>query len=347
MNTSLIKFRKTVMVHMLDLLWRQWTALGIPGSGERETEKIIDPEALLLLTLTVSRFDPRLFDLVLDWLQVNGSYLNIQRLQSLVDKIGFQSGPQLGAIAELLGKKSPASPKWKKLSSKYSAESTSPLFFQKDGTPWPVTPEVDPIFLKHGLQRTPFLARKPGHAFPSEGIPAFLLRFRALLGINIRCEILCLLGSVEEIHPSGIARFLGQSPRAIQKTLADMAKSGLVRTRTKSREKFYSLSSSSLESLLRPQGRTPWENTVPLYRALEILWLGIWDPINVDLDHLTLGSQFVRLAEQMGPLLGDAGFYNTVSDKMPSEGGLFMQGFEKDVEKLFFQLAQKKELSID
>ncbi len=341
MNISLTEFKRSVQVRLLDLLWSQWIALGIPGSGDREMDKIIDPEALLLLTLTVARFDPRLFDLVLEWLQVNGAYLNIQRLQNLVEKSGFQSGPQLSAIAEMLSQKSPASQKWKKLAPHYSAENPSALFFQKNGVPWPTTSEVDPIFLKHGFSRSPATNRKLSQPFPPVGIPSLLLRLRALLGVTIRCEVLCMLGSVEEIHPSGIANSISQSPRAIQKTLADMAKSGIVQVRTKSREKFYSLTPGYLDYLLRPTGNASWENSVPLYRALEILWLGIWDPINDDLDHLTLGSQFSRLAKQMEPLLGDAGFGKTIRTEMPHREDLFFLGFEEDVGSLLNKLTRK------
>ena len=334
MNTSLTEFKHSVQIKLLDLLWSQWIALGIPGSGDREMDKIIDPEALLLLTLTVARFDPRLFDLVLDWLKVNGAYLNIQRLQNLVDKSGFESGPQLSAIAEMLSQKSPASQKWKKLAFRYSAENPSALFFQNNGVPWPTTTELDPIFLKHGLFRSPVNNRKLSQPFPPVGLPSLLLRLRALLGVTIRCEILCMLGSVEEIHPSGIANFINQSPRAIQKTLADMAKSGIVRVRTKSREKIYSLAPGYLDGLLCPAGITSWENSVPLYRALEILWLEIWNPINDELDNLTLGSQFCRLAEKMEPLLGDAGFGKTIHTDMPHRKDLFFPGFMEDVDSL-------------
>jgi len=339
MTTSLTAFKSSVQASLLDLLWTQWTALGIPGSGEQEKEKIIDPEALLLLTLTVARFDPRLFDLVLEWLQFNGAYLNIQRLQNLVEKSGFQSGPQLSAIAEMLSQKSPASQKWKKLADQYSKDNSATLFFQKNGTPWPVASEADPIFLKHGLHRSPVTNRRLSQPFPSVGIPTLLLRLRALLGVTIRCEVLCVLSSVEEIHPSGIACFLSQSPRAIQKILVDMAKSGIVRVRTKSREKFYSLAPGGLDDLLRPTGISSWENSAPLYRALEILWLGIGDPINDELDHLTLCSQFSRLAEQMEPLLGDAGFGNSIRNKMAHREDLFLQGFEEDVNNLLVNIA--------
>ncbi|AMV70929.1 hypothetical protein DBW_0532 [Desulfuromonas sp. DDH964] len=84
--------------------------------------------------------------------------------------------------------------------------------------------------------------RNLSQPFPSEGIPALLLRLCALLGVNLRCEILCLLGSVDEIHPSLIAKLIGQNPRSTQNVLVEMVRSGVVQVRTSSREKIYSLS---------------------------------------------------------------------------------------------------------
>ena len=48
---------------------------------------MLDPEALLLATTSLGR-DPRLFDEVLDWLNTNGQFINLQRLQNLGQRFG-------------------------------------------------------------------------------------------------------------------------------------------------------------------------------------------------------------------------------------------------------------------
>lgn len=331
MNTSPTAFRNSFLQDLLDLLWRRWTALGVSGTGDREETRVIDPEALLLLTLTVARHDPRLFDGVLDWLLVNGSHLNIQRLQNLVDGVGFESGPLFGAVADLLDREAAGSQKWKNVAARYRAPVVSSLFLQDDGSPWPTSNDPDPVFLEHGFRRPPFRRREQARNFPSSGTPALLLRLRALLGISLRCEILCILGSTEEIHPSGMAKVLGQSPRALQLTLADMARSGAVRVRKRGREKVYSLVPGRLDELLRPDGFTPWENSVPLFRALEILWLGIIDPMNLELGDLTLGSQLRRLAESVEGLLDDAGYGFAIGLEGPLDSSLSHGSLFEDV----------------
>ena len=112
MNISLKEFKKTILESLLDLLWRQWSALGVSGYSHSEESQVVDPEALLLLTLTVARYDARLFDEVLDWLEVNGDYLNVQRLQNLVKQFDFKARTELSAVAELLGQKSSVALKW-------------------------------------------------------------------------------------------------------------------------------------------------------------------------------------------------------------------------------------------
>jgi hypothetical protein len=92
---------------------------------------------LLLLTLTVARYDPRLFDEVLDWLDVNGAFLNVQRLQNLLKQYDFQAKAQVSAMAEGLGRKSNYALKWKKLASDYTLDRPESLFFMRDGKQFP------------------------------------------------------------------------------------------------------------------------------------------------------------------------------------------------------------------
>ncbi len=67
---------------VLGFLWRQWSALGVAGPSQSVDRWMLDPEALLLATTSLGR-DPRLFDEVLDWLNTNGQFINLQRLQNL------------------------------------------------------------------------------------------------------------------------------------------------------------------------------------------------------------------------------------------------------------------------
>lgn len=338
MNTSLKEFKETVLDQLLALLWRQWSAIGVSGYSGSEETTVVDPEAILLLTLTVARYDERLFNEVLDWLAVNGEYLNVQRLQSLIKQFDFQAKAEMSAVAELLGQKSSVALKWKKLASRYAEDEEQPLFYMKDGRTMPKPKDCDEIFKRHGFLRSPVKMRNLSQPFPREGMATLLLRLRALLGVNLRCEILCLLGSVDEIHPALIAKVIGQNPRSTQNVLAEMVLSGVVQVRTSAREKAYSLAPEVLDRLLRPEGLTPWQNSVPLFRALEILWLGLADPKRQNLDPLMLASEWRRLAKEMQALFGAAGMGQPLREGSSYPGEKYYEVFQEDVRKVLERL---------
>ena len=332
MNISLVDFKSLVLDRLLALLWRQWSALGVPGHGSVEERRVIDPEPLLLLSLTVGRYDARLFDEILDWLVVNGAFLNVQRLKALEKRFDFQCKAQLSAVSELLGNKSNNPLKWGRLSVAYSLEKPEPLFFMKNGKPLPVPDEHAPEFSAHGLMRGPITLRGHAQPFPAKGMPSLLLRLRALLGVNARCELLCLLGAAPEIHPSEIARQTGYFPRTVQNALAEMARSGVVQVRSSNREKLYRLQSGVLDPLLKPEGISiQWISWAPGFRALEMLWLGVIDPKRQDMDPLLLGSEFRRLSKEMRPLLAQAGWGSQLSDESLYHGAEYAAVFMKDI----------------
>jgi len=339
MDTSLIGFRTEYLDRLLDFLWEQWSALGISGYSSTAEQRVIDPEPLLLLSLTICRHDARLFDEILDWLQVNGAFLNVGRLKAIQRQAGFQGEAQLAAVSELLGQKSLYALKWKGLASSHAAGAGEPLFFMKDGTPLPVPPERSPEFSAHGLLRAPVKLRGYSRPFPLQGTATLLLRLRALLGVNSRCELLCLLGSADEIHPSDIARQTGYYPRTTQLALAEMSRSGVVEVRSANREKRYWLKPGILDALLRPDGEpTPWRNWTPLFRALELLWLGVSDPKRQDLDQLLLSSELRRLARELRPLLGEAGMGMRLRDDSGYRGAGYTEIFFEDVLDILKQL---------
>jgi hypothetical protein len=339
MSISLTEFKTTVLNQLLDFLWRQWSALGVAGQGAPEERRVIDPEPLLLLSLTVCRYDARLFDEILDWLTANSSLMNAQRLKNLLQQLEFNCTAELSAVADLLRKKSSNTLKWKTLSSSHALATPEPLFYFKDGKPLPLPPEQAPEFRARGLLRGPVKLRGYSQPFPVQGMATLLLRLRALMGVNSRCEMLCLLGASDEIHPADIARQTGYFARTTQSALVEMARSGVVEMRSSNREKMYWLKPGLLDTLLRPDGQpTAWVNWAPLFRALEILWLGLIDPKRQDLDPLLLASELRRLTIAMRPLLGDAGWgmhlRNEKSYRGEEYGAVFVQDITALLERL-------------
>jgi hypothetical protein len=66
----------------------------------------LDIESLLLFTLHIGRFDPRLLDEVLDWCVTNADALSVQRLKRLrSSEPGNRTTRILSALAHLLSER--------------------------------------------------------------------------------------------------------------------------------------------------------------------------------------------------------------------------------------------------
>ncbi len=334
MRASPIAFKGAVQEKILAMVWRQWSAIGLPGYNDTQEARVIDPEALLLLTMTVGRQDMRLFDEVLRWLRVNGALLNVQRLQNLAAQSGDVPRATLAAVAELLTADSTMAPKWRGLASRWSLQKELPLFLLRDGRPLPRPETADEVFRRHGLLRAPVATDGGDRPFPTRGAASLLLRLRALLGVSLRCEILCVLGSVDEVHPSGLARSLAMAPRSIQKALAEMAQSGVVQVRLEARRKSYSLAPRILDPLLRPEGPTPWRISAPLFRACEVLWEMANYPGLETFEPALLASQWRRVMREIAPDLAEAGLAAGLRSASSYPGEEYADVFVEDVDRV-------------
>lgn len=147
-----------------------------------------------------------------------------------------------------------------------------PLFFQPDGTPLPVLREPDPGFRAHGFLRDGYESRGVAMAFNPERSANLLLRLRAFLGVNARCEILAYLLLNGRGSPRAVARACGYYPATVTKALAEMGDSGYVVARVEGRHRHYALCGEAWRSLLIAREPSPWITWPPLFRALEQAW---------------------------------------------------------------------------
>jgi hypothetical protein len=344
MNDWLIKSKDNFQERIFDFLWHQWSLLGVAGLTKPKDNRIIDPEALLLFSLSVCRYEPRLFDEIIDWLFQNGNFINVQRLQQIQRKYEFNCGPQVSAIAELLAKKSSYRLKWSGLSKKYYQKDKELLFFDSNGNalPCPADEDANSEFLSHGLRRGQIRLRGYSQVFDLQSPACLLLRLRALLGINARAEILCLLASVKEIHPSEAARQTGYYQKTIQTTLTEMALSGVILTRMSKKEKFYRLKHGVLDELLKPQGQSPqWINWPALLKLVEILWTRLCELSVQEIDSLLLASEFKKLLSSVYKYCSDAAINEIMID-----GNLPIEDFPKNFREALSLLSGRLFLEI-
>ena len=301
MSASLQKYRDKTLEDILTHLWRQWSALGVPGyGGESGDVVVVDPEATLALTCTFGRYDPRLFDEALNWLMRHERFINVQRLHTLFRKELFAGKTTLAAIAATLQGKNRRS-RWR-LFRKFSTanpEVAQPFFLLKNGTPAPVGGTLDPTFERLGWQRDPLQDRRHS-VFRAHGAGSLLLRMRALLGVNARCEILLYLMSNATGYPSEIAAETHYAQKTVHDALNDMVISGYLSSMRKKRERLCRIDGERLPHALLDELETPvWLNWPVMLGAVETAWYAL-DALTIfDADEALERSRVRDIAETL------------------------------------------------
>jgi len=303
MKTSLDKFKHDLLNGVLSLLWRQWSLLGIPGQQTETSKKsadrfIIDPEALLLVTSELGRFDARLFDEALNWLRQFGKLVNIQRLKGILQTHALGNRQVLAAMASTVLENGRLS-KWSAIESLgEKREGCESVFRNSDGAPAPIFGKSDLHFRKFGLFRGESPARTNAMAPKVGSHPDLLLiKLRALLGVNARAEIIAALLSLQVAHPSALARRISYLPRSVQDTLNEMALSGHV-TSERSREKYFSLRPGDWSFLMT--WAAPGPQSVPRFPRW-IDWTVVFALLQ-DTITLLYGDEFVKATPLMAAL---------------------------------------------
>ncbi|MBN2609675.1 MAG: hypothetical protein JXA64_11220, partial [Candidatus Fermentibacteraceae bacterium] len=211
---SLIDCRLEILDKLLDLAWSQWTTMGVSGNSPAVGNRVLDPEALVLFTCETGRYDPRIFDSMLEWLEVNQRFVNVQRLRTLSGREGLSGGNLLAAMAHLFMKTSNRS-KWERMSGspRGDRDYREPLFLLKDGRPHPQPVRSDDAFGQAGYLRGSYVKRGAAGRFSAECPANLILKLRALFGVGSRCEIIAWLLTHDEGNPTEIAALTGYSSK--------------------------------------------------------------------------------------------------------------------------------------
>lgn len=336
MKRSLKKFKKEYLNLLLNLHWRQWKTLGVSSSVAGYESRLIDPEALLIATCTIGRYEPRLFDEMIDWLDENGRFINIQRLKTIANKTSFAGRDILAPIAGIMAKRG-STVKWKRLSSQAPrVKPPEPLFYKKDGASMPSFGTPDPDFAEYGYQRGRIDLRGRSSPLGMSRSANLALKLRSLLGVSARCEILLYLLTHASGHPSLIARETYFGQKTIHDSLNDMLCSGLLQARSSGREKHYWLVREQWASLLTDGGAFPeWVTWPPFFSALERVWLKINNQEFLGLDAVLQASELRRLMGIVKPDIEQSGFSRNITDPTSVVGEEYTPVFMNDITSLF------------
>jgi hypothetical protein len=266
---SISEARERAGRELLDFAWRQWGQVGMSASTAGEDRWAVDPEALVLFTIGMGRWDPRLFDEMLDWIAVNHGLLSMQRLRNLTSRFPVAAG-LVAAVIAWTREPVPA----QLLKDQPAPAQNQPVF----------SPDVlgfvavaDPTFEEYGYLR-PRVTRSGKSREPDATATVGLaFQLRHLFGPGSRSEVMRVLLTWEH-GPLDVARIAdeaGFAKRNVSDTLAALAASGVIKAAWSGNERLFSADRAQWAALL---GRAalpafvPWSHLFPA--ALEVIgWL--------------------------------------------------------------------------
>lgn len=324
---------------MVDVLWHQWTCLGVAGYAHPGVDTIIDPEALFLATSRFGRYDSRLMDEAIDWLWKFGDRINLQRLQGLEKQWPGVAEPRVrAAIADVLGSQA-VHRKWQTVA-KRGLEPQAPesLFLSHDGLSVPVSGETDPVFARHGLLRGKLEFRGMSQSPDPENPRNLLFTLRSLLGVNARAEIMGWLLTHESGHPAAIARSTGYFSKSIQQILNEMSASGQIRSIRMGREKYFSLQHrETWQELLHPpsggRGTMPqWFDWMPYFAAICIFAETLGQPGLAEKSEHFQSIRFREALDHATPALAQAGRLHQMRANREMRGEVLIETLLSDID---------------
>ena len=324
MKKSLIEFRTKFLEKLHILLVSQWKILGIPFQDVKvKPSFVIDPEALLLLSLSLFRFYPREFDEVINWLNFDGNIINIQRLKNISKKLDFSSLPILSAVANFLSERQ-KQPKWKGLTG-FANDKKQPLFYNiNDFTSFPTFGDTEKAFLKHNYKRGKIQLRKHTKETHDNANNCLTIKLRRLFGVNVRSEIIGYLLLTNRGNSNKIANECFFLQKTVYEILKELEKGGFIFSTQKGKANFYKIEKQNWIKLLTATPPLPaFLNVVKIFYAYDLILKLLLE--NIEKDTATfeylLRKNFIEFTQKLGE--ADFDFYITKHPTRLSEEEIY------------------------
>jgi len=97
-KTSLVR---TVTESAIDSAWVQWRSLGSLITAPKPARSMVDPEALVLASLTLRDHERRLWDVLASWAVTGSRLLSVQRIKNLASKYPGRTSDRLAEFARI------------------------------------------------------------------------------------------------------------------------------------------------------------------------------------------------------------------------------------------------------
>jgi hypothetical protein len=273
--TSLKIFQNELKEGMLNFLWRQWSHMGVASNMNTHDSWFVDPEVMLAFTSEIARYDARVFDEMLDWLLVNGQWINVQRLSTIIKRDNIGDEAVIGAIASWMTEHNKTA-KWQGLARRMEKKKymqPEPLFRFMKRDHVSESSQSDAHFMRYGLIR-PVIATRNMTQHVNMQVPVnVLFKCRALFGIGNRADVILYLLTTDGGHPRQIASLLGYNHMRVQELLVGLAEAGAVTMRPVGRTKEYWIDKDRWGPVILGRNKPPkWIDWRGLARGLTVIW---------------------------------------------------------------------------
>ncbi|MHB1454968.1 MAG: winged helix-turn-helix domain-containing protein [Saccharofermentanales bacterium] len=330
---------KYVNESLVNLLWNQWTQLGVLGQTNQGNNRIIDPEALLLFSMNHARYDARLFDEIYDWTLKNERWISLQRLKGLANQFeNKEFSRSIVALARCVIE-TQNNARWKSLA-EYTIEAKTdaePFFLTFDGAPIPVTNKIDDNFKSAGWLRSTISARGNSMQVPFEAPNNLILLLRSLFGLTPRAEIISFLFVNKRTSASDLVSGTGYSKPSIYDALSDLLKGGYIQQQTIGSRSFYSLDSIRWEHFINISSQNlRWIDWQRVFVALDKLTIFLNQIKSSDLSNYMLKSKMLTVSHALNSGFVSSGLDNPFSFSFTLEN--VMTEFPDRVQRLMNEL---------
>jgi hypothetical protein len=213
---------------LVDECWNKWIRLGWAGSGD-PFKGFVDPEKLIVGTTHIGRYEGRLFKAMITWIRDFHDLINVQRLLHFTGDadlavlgaafdIAIRNGAdhRLHTVLKHCEPYSEPQVLFKQEDEFGVYSENQKEFGRKEYLKWGLYGTMIEFYDDAMLDRKNVLKKNP------------LLALRALIGPNIRSEILFELEHVARIHIRALAQKIGYAYSAVYNEVMNMANNGFL-----------------------------------------------------------------------------------------------------------------------
>ena len=245
-STVLASIAGEVRESAASLAWAQWATLGSVASSGRNAVALVDPEALVLLSLTLREHERRFWDVLRTWIPVGVRLLSVQRTKNLAREFPQSMATAVSEFAALAVSEGKDA-RWRSL-----AESPVDNLAPGRRKEWKVTDS--------------FI-----------GAPALMLRLRLGLGVGLRADALSYLlaRDGEWLPVRVIASALGYTGAATRRALDDLSAARLIHATVEGQPTTYIVDAKpwcDVLGIATPPEWRGWFKIFALFSDLERLW---------------------------------------------------------------------------